>query len=324
MGVVTTKTSHRWPNSHVPFEIDGEAFPDGSLMRQAILDGIAEWNNKTPLRFLPRNPGTDADFILFREFSLGGQSKIGRQGGQQIVEVDIGGSNQRKIPDQKSKAAPALAALLTRLHMVHLGDSTNVIWHSFFDGTSWTDNNRTPHKSKASPALAAFQGRLHMVHLDDNSNNLRHATSIDGVNWTDLGIIPNQKSKAAPALAVFQNRLHMVHLGDSSNTLWHSIFDPLTGTWSPNLPIANQKSKAAPALAAHNDGTADATLHMVHLGDSSNDIWHSVFSNGVWSPNTRIADEKSKASPALAEFMGRVHMVHLGDSSNDIWHSRID
>ena len=371
MGVVSTKSGHRWPNGRVPFEIDAGAFPDGSQMRQVILDGIAEWNNRTPLRLVPRDPDADSDHILFREFSLGGQSKIGRQGGQQVVEVDIGGSNQRLIPDQKSKASPALTTLLNRLHMLHLGDTTNVIWHSTFSGSAWTDNNRTPHKSKASPALAAFQGRLHMVHLDDNSNNLRHATSIDGVNWQDLGIIPNQKSRAAPALAVFQNALHMVHLGDSSNRIWRSVFDPAAGTWSENkvIPdhrskaspalavfqgrlhmvhlddnsnnlrhatsidgvdwqnlgiIANQKSKAAPALAAHNDGAANATLHMVHLGDSSNDIWHSVFSNGMWSTNRRIADEKSKASPALAEFMGRVHMVHVGDSSNDLWHSRID
>jgi Astacin (Peptidase family M12A) len=370
MGVVTTKKSHRWPNGHVPFEIDDAAFPVGSDMRNAIQAGIDEWNNKTPLRLLPRSLDTDADFILFREFSIGGQSPIGRQGGKQVVEVDIGGSNQRLIPDQKSKASPALAALPNRLHMVHLGDSSNVIWHSFFDGTTWTDNNRTPHKSQAAPALAAFLGRLHMVHLDDNSHNLRHATSLDGMDWADLGIIPNQKSKATPSLAVFQGRLHMVHLGDSSNDIWHSIFDPLTGVWSENFivpdqkskappalaafqgrlhmvhlgsssnsiwhatfdgtswtddsVIANQKSKAAPALAAHNDLTATATLHMVHLGDSSNDIWHSVFSNGVWSTNTRIADEKSKASPALAEFMSRVHMVHLGDTSNDLWHSRID
>ena len=372
MGVVTTDRSHRWPNGRVPFEIDTIAFPDGSPMHQVILDAIAEWNSMTPVRLVPRDPDTDADFILFREFSLGGQSPIGRQGGQQVVEVDIGSSNQRLIPDQKSKAPPALAPLLNRLHMVHLGDSSNVIWHSFFNGAGWTDNNRTPHKSKAAPALAAFQGLLHMVHLDDNSNNLRHATSIDGVDWVDLGVIANQKSKATPALAVFQGVLHMLHLGDSSNNIWHATFDPALGTWKQdNAPIPNQKSKAAPALAAfggrlhlvhlddnsnklrhatsadglnwddrgiipnqkskaapalaaHNDGAANATLHMVHLGDSSNDIWHSVFGNGMWSDNTRIADEKSKASPALAEFMGRVHMVHLGDVSNDLWHSRID
>jgi len=40
-----------------------------------------------------------------------------------------------------------------------------------------------------------------------------------------------------------------------------------------------------------------------------------------WTPNVRIPNQSSKASPALANFQGRLHMVHLGDSSNDIWHS---
>ena len=63
---------------------------------------------------------------------------------------------------------------------------------------------------------------------------------------------------------------------------------------------------------------------MVHLGDSSNNIWHSTFDGTSWSPNVRIEGQSSKATPALAEFAGALHMVHLGDSSNDLWHSTFD
>jgi hypothetical protein len=35
-----------------------------------------------------------------------------------------------RIPDQLSKASPALAVFQGKLHMVHLGDSSNNIWHS--------------------------------------------------------------------------------------------------------------------------------------------------------------------------------------------------
>jgi hypothetical protein len=63
---------------------------------------------------------------------------------------------------------------------------------------------------------------------------------------------------------------------------------------------------------------------MVHLGDSSNRIWHSVFDGSNWSPNVEISGQSSKAPPALAAFNGRLHMVHLGDSSNRIWHSVFD
>ncbi|MDQ5835012.1 MAG: hypothetical protein M3550_18510, partial [Actinomycetota bacterium] len=54
-------------------------------------------------------------------------------------------------------------------------------------------------------------------------------------------------------------------------------------------------SKATPALASF-----DGALHMVHLGDSSNKIWHSVFDGASWSPNVAIPDQLSKAAPALA------------------------
>ena len=63
---------------------------------------------------------------------------------------------------------------------------------------------------------------------------------------------------------------------------------------------------------------------MVHLGNSSNNIWHSVFdeTTGMWAPNVKISGQSSKAPPALAAFDGKLHMVHLGNSSNNIWHSQ--
>jgi hypothetical protein len=80
--------------------------------------------------------------------------------------------------------------------------------------------------------------------------------------------------------------------------------------------IQGQKSKAPPALEVFN-----TRLHMVHLGDNSNNIWHSMYDGNQWSTNLQISDQQSKASPAPASFNGRLHMVHLGDSSNSLWHS---
>jgi hypothetical protein len=56
------------------------------------------------------------------------------------------------------------------------------------------------------------------------------------------------------------------------------------------------------------------------IGDSSNDLWHSVFNGTAWSANVKIPGQQSKAPPALAFFGGAIHMVHLGDTSNDLWH----
>ena len=225
-----------------------------------------------------------------------------------------------RIPDQASKASPALAEFGGLLHMVHLGDSSNDIWHSTFDGSSWSPNVKIPdQQSKASPALAEFGGLLHMVHLGDSSNDIWHST-FDGSSWSPNVKIPHQQSKASPALAEFGGLLHMVHLGDSSNDIWHSTFDG--SSWSPNVKIPDQASKASPALAKHEH--RGSLLFMEHLGDSSNDIWQSTFNGSSWYPNYKVPDQASKASPALAEFGGLLHMVHLGDSSNDIWHSTAD
>ena len=222
-----------------------------------------------------------------------------------------------KIPNQKSKASPAMAFFRGRTHMVHLGNSSNDIWHSTFDGTRWTTNVKIPgQKSKASPALATYGGRLHMVHLGNSSNNIWHST-FDGRQWSTNVKIPNQSSKRAPALASFGGRLHMVHLGSSSNNIWHSNFN---GTrWTPNVKIPDQKSKASPALA-----TFGGRLHMVHLGNTSNNIWYSIFNGTEWTPNIKIPNQSSKRAPALAIFGRRLHMVHLGSSTNNIWHSSSD
>src|SRR5215218_3930930 len=186
----------------------------------------------------------------------------------------------------------------------------------------WTQNVVVSGQlSKASPALAAFGDRLHMVHLGDSSNRIWHS-EFDGGSWSANVPIPDQLSKASPALAAFGDRLHMVHLGDSSNRIWHSQFDG--GAWSANTPIPDHLSKAPPALASFEDICGRLRLHIVHLGDSSNRIWHSEFDGSDWTRNFYLADQLSKAGPALSPFARRLHLVHLGDTSNRLWQTSFD
>ena len=98
----------------------------------------------------------------------------------------------------QSKASPAIAEFNGLLHMVHIADSSNDMWHSSFDGVSWTAEQRIEdQRSKAAPALAVYQGRLHMVHLGNSSNDIWHS-SYDGIRWTANVRIPDQRSKAVP------------------------------------------------------------------------------------------------------------------------------
>jgi hypothetical protein len=217
------------------------------------------------------------------------------------------------LPDQRSKAGLAATVFADALHMVHLGEQSNDLWHTRTqDGDVWTANVRLPdQKSKAAPALAEFGEWLHMVHLGDSSNTLWHSV-FDGNRWSPNVRIPDQKSRATPALASFGGRLHMVHLGDTSNSLWHSVFDG--NAWSPNIPIPDQKSKATPALASFG-----GRLHMVHLGDTSNSFWHSVFDGIAWSPNVKALRKNSPLPPAIAVFAQRLQVLYVGESGYNLW-----
>ncbi|HEX8853917.1 MAG TPA: hypothetical protein VF754_10545, partial [Pyrinomonadaceae bacterium] len=62
-------------------------------------------------------------------------------------------------------------------------------------------------------------------------------------------------------------------------------------------------------------------LHMVHLGSGSDDIWHTTFVNGQWTPNVRIPNHQSGKPPAMASAPDGLHMVHKGQGSDRIWHS---
>lgn len=222
-----------------------------------------------------------------------------------------------EIPGQRSHGAAALCEFERKLHLVHQGDTSNDLWHSFYDGSTWSKNVRIPNQSSKSPAaLAVFGGRLHMVHLGQTSNKIWHST-FDGKAWTPNVAIPNQASKAAPALCAVGNRLHMVHLGDVASQIWHSTFDG--NVWSENVAIDGQRAKDGPALTLFN-----GDLHMIHVGEVSNQIWHSTLQNGKWSKNVVVADQKSRSTPALAVQGGVLHMVHVGEITNDLWYSKLD
>lgn len=60
-----------------------------------------------------------------------------------------------------------------------------------------------------------------------------------------------------------------------------------------------KKSKAPPALAAFQDHA-----HMVHIGKSSNDLWHGRFDGHRWSTDIRIPVQKSKADSSRNTFIG--------------------
>lgn len=81
-GVLISGTQFRWPNCQVPFTID-PALPNPAR----VTDAIAHWEANTRFRFVPRT--THADWVTFRP-SSGCSSSVGRQGGQQFINLAAG------------------------------------------------------------------------------------------------------------------------------------------------------------------------------------------------------------------------------------------
>jgi hypothetical protein len=80
--VAITGARYRWPNCRVPYTID-PALPNQSR----VTDAIAHWESRTNYRF-PRRTN-EQDYITFRP-STGCSSMVGRQGGQQFINLASG------------------------------------------------------------------------------------------------------------------------------------------------------------------------------------------------------------------------------------------
>lgn len=88
-GVVRSGTQYRWPNCRVPYTIDS------SLPNQSrVTDAIAHWESNTNYTFVLRT--SETDYVTFRP-SSGCSSSVGRQGGQQFVNLGSGCSTGNAI-----------------------------------------------------------------------------------------------------------------------------------------------------------------------------------------------------------------------------------
>jgi hypothetical protein len=86
-GVLISGAQFRWPNCRVPYDIDA-ALPN----QNRVTDAIAHWESNTRFRFVLRTPANAAshpDWVTFRP-SSGCSSSVGRQGGQQFVNLGSG------------------------------------------------------------------------------------------------------------------------------------------------------------------------------------------------------------------------------------------
>ena len=80
-GIGIPGAQYRWPNGIVPYVIGSE------IVRPRVLNAIAHWQSKTPIRFVERQ--NQQDYISFQALN-GCYSQIGRRGGMQIISLGAG------------------------------------------------------------------------------------------------------------------------------------------------------------------------------------------------------------------------------------------
>ena len=86
-------------------------------------------------------------------------------------------TEDQTIANHITDASPALATLGDQLHMVHKGQNTTRLWHSWWtvDG-GWSEDQEIPnHSSDAAPALAVVGDQLHLSHKGERTNALWHS-----------------------------------------------------------------------------------------------------------------------------------------------------
>ena len=122
-------------------------------------------------------------------------------------------------------------------------------------------------------------------------------------------------ARKVPGLAGFGGELHLVWKGAEDKEIRHSRSDSgRADDWTQPRKI-NQSTHAGVGLTA----TARA-LYLVHLGNTSKQIWQSTGDGRGWTENRTIG-QTSKSAPALAGGASTLHLAHLGESSDEIWHA---
>jgi Astacin (Peptidase family M12A) len=124
MCFVDSNSQKRWINSVIPFEIDSSAVE--AKLAGLIGTSMNSWEAVTPVRFVPHS--TEDDFILITAVlgDPGSNSKVGRVGGRQLIELSvaagqhsivhelghaIGLYHEHKRPDRDASIAVSQAAI---------------------------------------------------------------------------------------------------------------------------------------------------------------------------------------------------------------------
>ncbi|HEY0171272.1 MAG TPA: hypothetical protein VGB98_09635 [Pyrinomonadaceae bacterium] len=220
------------------------------------------------------------------------------------------------IPNQTSKTTSALALIQGQLHLIHLGESSDNLWHSVWNGTRWSDNVRTRNQSSGRVALAN-EGLMVYQNVERESDGSRGLLySLFEGAWTLSRPVPDRvTTDDAPAGSLGLGGwtfVRQVPHRDYQLASTTYVRAPGGGISKADGGLMTQYSAKVPALASDRAGAS----MMIYTYKGSKDLWYSSAGGERQIPNQSTRD-----SPAAAIHNGVPHMTHIGSGSDTIWHS---
>jgi hypothetical protein len=215
------------------------------------------------------------------------------------------------------------------------------------DGTTWSRNEKlviqspgggqpqhTPKVSGTPAAALTGTNGLFLFYKAASSNDIMVIRSDD--SWSgDVPLrSPNIRPPVSdhnPAATMFGTDLILVWKNESSNDLWVAKMDQFLN-WSWGVPISlltngriAPKSNISPNVIAFND-----KLFIIYKGESSDDLYLTIFDSKDWSGDVKISSQpggivpESSDRPSLVIFNNILYMIYKGPNNTDLNYAVFD
>jgi len=202
---------------------------------------------------------------------------------QGFAQQQVSGSGWQAL----TTVAPAVASSETLQYVAWRGQSSNSIWFSSYNGTSWTQQSVVSGsgwtaQTSAAPALTfdANSNLLWLAWKGASTDEIWYSTW-NGSSWSNQQTVQGSgwaaETNATPALVNYNGTIYLAWKGDgSAEYIWYSFYSG--GVWAYQATVSgsgwNAQTSSAPVLITA--GVGDPFLFLYWKGMSTDDIWDTV------------------------------------------------
>lgn len=236
-----------------------------------------------------------------------------------VYSTNDGWSEDKKFTNQNcmTQSTPSLVEFKNKLYCFYKGPGQlDFLYSSSFDTATQTwsagqiiKTGSTEHTSPSGCGVAVYnENELHMVYeANDMSHTLWHLYTTDGNTWQLKFHLTAFSTTDTPALVQYGNSLLMVHRGERDERLYYNFYNG--STWGNSESKIPDASGSGFATSTQGPGLAvfDGKVYMVHRsGQNTGELWYSVYDGRSWSHDTKIEDQSTGETPALATYIDPV------------------